>query len=176
MLFAPRRRRRDHAPPPLHPRLPVRSPARPLLLATATMHSSSSSPSPPPPLPFAHAATTPEPAQRTANRHRLPQPHQALAHLRVRPGSRGLDWAHQPNPFLRFPDPSASASASPQTLPLIPPRPHDSPHYPLLFASPPPLPPLPSLPPLPLPPPLRLPLPLRLEDHGPLHMVPPRKP
>ncbi|OAY74689.1 hypothetical protein ACMD2_09313 [Ananas comosus] len=101
---------------PLHPRLPVRSPARPLLLATATMHSPS--PSPSPSLTQQLPQNPPKEQQTAIDYHNRTKHSLTSGYAR---GPRGLDWAHQPNPFLRFPDPSASAS--PQTLPLIPPRP-----------------------------------------------------
>ncbi|KAG0458841.1 hypothetical protein HPP92_021969 [Vanilla planifolia] len=52
-------------------------------------------------------------------------------------GPRGLDWANQPNPFLRF--------LSSPLLPLLhlPPQPDDSPSYCSLFSSSPPAPPQP---------------------------------
>lgn len=52
-------------------------------------------------------------------------------------GPHGLDWANQPNPFLRF---TSSTSA-----PLLhfPPLPNDSPTYPSLFSASPPSPPRP---------------------------------
>uniref|UniRef100_A0A0A9HVF5 Uncharacterized protein n=1 Tax=Arundo donax TaxID=35708 RepID=A0A0A9HVF5_ARUDO len=85
-------------------------------------------------------------------------------------GPGRLDWANQPNPFIRFsPAPQIALPNPPAALSSVP--------YPSLFHSPPQPPPLP---PLTVDSPLRaaLPLPraLRVEVHRLLHLVASRQP
>ncbi|XP_047045493.1 uncharacterized protein LOC124649968 [Lolium rigidum] len=96
-----------------------RPPCRLPLLHRITMSSSSS--------------TTPAPASSAAADYHCRTKHSLTAGYARGPGR--LDWANQPNPFLRFSPSSLIA------LPNPPPVPAGSPvHYPALFHSPPPPP------------------------------------